>query len=64
MKYDVVVVGAGPPDSVCASLLAKEGKRVALVERQRTSAAARWSTGTAATRSGSARTSSRIRATA
>lgn len=35
MKYDVVVVGAGTAGLVCASVLAKQGKRVALVERHR-----------------------------
>ena len=35
MKYDAVVVGAGTAGLVCASLLAKEGKRVALVEKHR-----------------------------
>lgn len=35
MKYDVVVIGAGTAGLCCASLLAKEGKRVALVERHR-----------------------------
>jgi phytoene dehydrogenase-like protein len=35
MKVDVVVVGAGTAGLVAASLLAKEGKRVAVVERHR-----------------------------
>jgi glycine/D-amino acid oxidase-like deaminating enzyme len=35
MRYDVVVVGAGTAGLVCASLLARNGKRVALVERHR-----------------------------
>jgi glycine/D-amino acid oxidase-like deaminating enzyme len=35
MKFDVVVVGAGTAGLCCASLLAREGKRVALVERHR-----------------------------
>ncbi len=35
MKYDVVVIGAGTAGLCCASLLAREGKRVALVERHR-----------------------------
>ncbi|MFZ0976570.1 MAG: FAD-dependent oxidoreductase [Solirubrobacteraceae bacterium] len=35
MKYDVAVVGAGVAGLVTASLLAKEGKRVALVEGHR-----------------------------
>jgi hypothetical protein len=35
VKYDVVVIGAGSAGLCCASLLAREGKRVALVERHR-----------------------------
>ncbi|MHB1468327.1 MAG: phytoene desaturase family protein [Solirubrobacteraceae bacterium] len=35
MKYDVVVLGAGTAGLVAACLLAKQGKRVALVERHR-----------------------------
>ena len=35
MKYDVIVVGAGTAGLVCASLLAKAGKRVAIVEKHR-----------------------------
>jgi phytoene dehydrogenase-like protein len=35
MKYDVVVVGAGAAGLVSACLLAKSGKKVALVERHR-----------------------------
>ncbi len=35
MKYDVVVIGAGTAGLVSACLLAKQGKRVALVERHR-----------------------------
>ena len=35
MKYDVIVVGAGTAGLVCGSLLAKEGKKVAIVERHR-----------------------------
>ncbi len=35
MKFDVIVVGAGAAGLCCASLLAKEGKRVALIERHR-----------------------------
>ncbi|MHB1538611.1 MAG: phytoene desaturase family protein [Solirubrobacteraceae bacterium] len=35
MKYDVVVVGAGTAGLVCASVLAQQGRRVALVERHR-----------------------------
>jgi phytoene dehydrogenase-like protein len=35
MKYDVIVVGAGTAGLVCGSLLAKEGKRVAIVEKHR-----------------------------
>ena len=35
MKYDVVVVGAGTAGLVCGSLLAQEGKKVAIVERHR-----------------------------
>jgi phytoene dehydrogenase-like protein len=35
VKYDVIVVGAGTAGLVCGSLLAKEGKRVAIVERHR-----------------------------
>jgi phytoene dehydrogenase-like protein len=33
--YDVVVVGAGAAGLVCGALLAKEGKRVAIVEKHR-----------------------------
>jgi phytoene dehydrogenase-like protein len=33
MRYDVVVVGAGTAGLVCGSILAKEGKKVAIVER-------------------------------
>jgi phytoene dehydrogenase-like protein len=36
VKADVAVVGAGPAGLVCAALLAHAGKRVALVERERT----------------------------
>lgn len=35
MKYDVVIVGAGVAGLVTASVLAREGKRVAIVERHR-----------------------------
>jgi len=35
MRFDVVVIGAGASGLVAASLLAKEGRRVALVERHR-----------------------------
>jgi hypothetical protein len=35
VKYDVVVIGAGAAGLCCASLLAKEGRRVALVEGHR-----------------------------
>jgi len=35
VKYDVVVIGAGTAGLCCASLLAHEGRRVALVERHR-----------------------------
>jgi hypothetical protein len=35
VKYDVVVVGAGAAGLTCAALLAKSGKRVAVVERGR-----------------------------
>lgn len=35
MRYDVVVVGAGTAGLVCGSLLARTGKRVAIVERHR-----------------------------
>jgi hypothetical protein len=34
-KYDVIVVGAGAAGLTCASLLAKSGKRVAVVEKHR-----------------------------
>ncbi len=33
MNYDVVVIGAGPGGYECASLLAKEGKNVAIIEK-------------------------------
>ncbi len=33
MRYDVVVIGAGAAGLVCASMLAKSGRRVAVVER-------------------------------
>ncbi len=36
MKADVAVVGAGPAGLVCAAILAHAGKRVVLVERERT----------------------------
>jgi phytoene dehydrogenase-like protein len=35
VNYDVIVVGAGAAGLVCASLLAKSGKRVAVVEKHR-----------------------------
>src|ERR1051325_5240356 len=35
MRFDVVVIGAGASGLVAAALLAKEGRRVALVERHR-----------------------------
>jgi phytoene dehydrogenase-like protein len=35
VKADVAVVGAGPAGLVCSALLAGQGKRVALVERER-----------------------------
>lgn len=35
MRYDVIVVGAGTAGLVCGSLLARTGKRVAIVERHR-----------------------------
>ena len=35
MKYDVIVVGAGTAGLVCGSLLAKEGRKVAIVESHR-----------------------------
>ncbi|BCJ98499.1 phytoene desaturase family protein [Anaerocolumna chitinilytica] len=34
-KYDVIVVGAGPGGSAAAALLAKEGKRVMLVDKNK-----------------------------
>ncbi len=33
MKYDAVIVGAGPAGSTCARLLAKKGHRVLLIDR-------------------------------
>lgn len=33
MNYDVVVIGAGPGGYECASLLAKQGKNVAIIEK-------------------------------
>jgi phytoene dehydrogenase-like protein len=33
MKYDVVIVGAGAAGLVCGSILAEQGKKVAIVER-------------------------------
>ena len=33
--YDVCVVGAGPAGSTCAFYLARQGKRVLLVDKQR-----------------------------
>lgn len=33
MKFDVVVIGAGPGGYECASLLAKQGKNVAIIEK-------------------------------
>jgi phytoene dehydrogenase-like protein len=35
MRYDVIVVGAGTAGLVAGSLLAKEGKRVAIIEKHR-----------------------------
>ena len=35
MKYDVVICGGGPGGSVCAATLAKLGRRVLVVERER-----------------------------
>ena len=35
MKYDDVIVGAGTAGLVCGAILAKEGRRVAIVERHR-----------------------------
>jgi dihydrolipoamide dehydrogenase len=35
-KYDVVVIGAGPGGYECASLLAKEGKSVCVIEKDET----------------------------
>jgi phytoene dehydrogenase-like protein len=35
VKYDVIVIGAGTAGLVCGSLLAKEGRKVAIVERHR-----------------------------
>ncbi len=64
MKYDVAVVGAGVAGLVTASLLAKEGKRVALVEGHRYLGGRAMHHRTAGTRSGWARISSRIRGTA
>jgi flavin-dependent dehydrogenase len=32
--FDVIVVGGGPAGSVCATLLARAGARVTLIERQ------------------------------
>ena len=32
-KFDVVVIGAGPGGYECASLLAKKGKNVAIIEK-------------------------------
>ncbi|MEZ4390965.1 MAG: tryptophan 7-halogenase [Polyangiales bacterium] len=35
LRFDVVVIGSGPAGSTAAALLAREGRRVALLERQR-----------------------------
>ena len=34
MKYDVVIIGSGLGGLVCGSLLAREGKKVLVLERQ------------------------------
>jgi prolycopene isomerase len=35
MKFDVIVVGAGPGGSAAAALMAKEGKKVLLVDKNK-----------------------------
>lgn len=37
MKYDVVVVGAGPPGSTAAKFLSKEGVKVLLIDKKKNS---------------------------
>ena len=34
MRYDVVIIGSGLGGLVCGSLLAREGKKVLILERQ------------------------------
>ncbi len=63
-RYDVVVIGAGAAGLTAAALLAKEGKRVCVVERPRTSAAAAWPCPRRASSSTSAGTCSRTPAPA
>lgn len=43
-KYDVIVIGAGPGGSAAAALLAREGKKVLLVDKNK-SAGGRMMTG-------------------
>ena len=52
MSYDVIVVGGGPAGSTTATMLARQGAQVLLLERERLSQGPRWRVAVARQRTG------------